>query len=72
MILLICGIQKNDAGELVYRREKDSEISRWACGCQGGKVGRRNVLGVAIGIATLLYIKQIINKDLLYNTENYT
>ena len=27
---------------------------------------------VGIGICTLLYVKQIINKDLLYNTGNST
>ena len=37
-----------------------------------GKGGKRNKLGVGINIYTLLYIKQIINKDLLYSTGNST
>ena len=33
--------------------------------------GRRDKLGVWDNIHTLLYIKQIISKDLLYSTRNY-
>ena len=32
----------------------------------------RDKLGVGINIYTLLYVKQVNNKDLLYNTRNYT
>ena len=37
-----------------------------------GETGRRVKLEVWDYIYTLLYIKQITNKDLLYSTENYT
>ena len=39
---------------------------------QKGKGGKRNKLGAGINIYTLLYIKQIINKDLLHSTGNST
>ena len=37
-----------------------------------GEVGGGINLEIGIDIYTLLYIKQIINKDLLYSTENST
>ena len=39
MMLLICGIQTNDAGQLVYRREKDSdfEMGLWLSRGEGGE-----------------------------------
>ena len=38
---------------------------------QGERRGR-DTLGIGINIYTFLYIKEIVNKDLLYSTENYT
>ena len=38
---------------------------------QGERRGR-DTLGIGINIYTFLYIKEIINKDLLYSTENST
>ena len=37
---------------------------------EGGQGGINQEFG--INTYTILYIKQIMNKDLLYNTENYT
>ena len=39
MILLICGIQKNDAGELVYRREKVQRFRGGLVVVKGGRWG---------------------------------
>ena len=38
----------------------------------GGKVGREINWDIEIVIYTLLYIKELTNKDLLYNTGNST
>ena len=56
-----------------------SSIKRTSVGCrkqtygyQEGKGGRGINWEIGIDIYTLLYIKQITNKDLLYNTRNST
>ena len=64
---------KNVTNELIYRTETDSQISKsnlWLPkGKCGGKVINREI---GINIYTLLYIKLINNKDLLYSTGDYT
>ena len=58
--------------EFVYKTEVDSQIQKtnlWLPGYEewGGKNWE-----IGIDIYTLLYIKQITNKNLLYNTGNST
>ena len=55
MILFTCGIKKKGSNELIYKTELES----WK---QGGINWE-----IVIDIYTLLYIKQITNKDLLYS-----
>ena len=71
MISLTCGILKNDTNELIYKTKTDSQTSKTNLWLPKWKSGERDKLGVGINIYTLLYIKQIIKKDLLYSTGNY-
>ena len=50
------------------REERKNELRKQAYGYQGGKGGINWEIG--IDMYTLLYIKQITNKDLLYSTGN--
>ena len=69
MISPICRILKNDINELIYKTEINSHRTQtnWY---QRGK-GGGDKLGVWVKIYTLLYRKQIKNKDLLYSTGKY-
>ena len=67
MVLLICGIFKNDANELIYKI--DSQTQKTNLQFSKGKGG--NKLGVWVNRSTLLYQKQINNKNLLISTRNY-
>ena len=53
----------NDTNELTYKTERDRE---WTYGCWG----KGWLTDFGIDMYTLLYLKWIINKDLLYNTWN--
>ena len=55
---------------LFTKQKQTHKLRKQTYGYQRGKVGRRDKLGVGINIYTLLYIKQVINKDLLYSTGN--
>ena len=71
MISLICGILKNDTNELIYKTETESQTQKTNLLLPKGKgVG---VINQEFGINryTLLGIKQITNKDLLYSTGIY-
>ena len=73
IISLLCGIQKNDTNELIYKTETDSQTLKtnlWLPSEESGGGGINQEIGV--NIYTLLYIKQIINKDLLYSTGSST
>ena len=64
---------KNDTNELIYKTEIDSQTQKttlWLRKGKGGEGGINQEFGN--NRYTLLYIKQIINKDLLYSAENYT
>ena len=63
--------KKYDTNELIYKTESDSH-EKQTYGYQSGKAGGRGVVnwGTGIGIDTTLYVKQMINEDLLYNTGN--
>ena len=62
---------KNDKNELICQAEKDSQTSKTNVRLSKGKRGGINQ-EFAINIYTLLYIKQIINRDLPYSTGNFT
>ena len=71
MISLICGILKNGTNELTNKTEIESQMQKTTLWLPGGKGGGIN-WDIGIDIYTLLYIKQITNKDLLYSTGNST
>ena len=71
MISLTCRILKKKKGtnELIYKTEVESQIQKtnlWLPGSKGGRINWE----IGIDIYTLLYIKQITNKDLPYSTGN--
>ena len=71
MILLICGIKKKDTNESIYKTETDSQTQKanlWSPKGKGSWGGINEEYG--INRYTLLYVKQISNKDLLCNTRN--
>ena len=66
--------KKKDTNELICKSETDLQTEKtnlWLPKGNGGVGGGINQ-EVAINIYTLLYIKQIINKDLLYSTGDST
>ena len=56
---------------LFTKQKKTHRCRKQTYGYQGRK-GQRDKLGDGIDIYTLLYIKQITNKNLLYSTGNST
>ena len=64
--------KKNDTNELINKTETDSQTQKTNLWLPKGKGGEGINYEVLINIYTLLYIKQIINKDLLYSIENST
>ena len=56
MILLVCGILKNDTNELVYKTEIDPQIQKQAYGYQKGKGWGGINQEFGINIYTLPYI----------------
>ena len=63
--------KKNDTNELIYKTETDTQTQKtklWLPKEKGGRINQE----FGINIYTLLHIKQITNKDLLYSTGNYT
>ena len=79
IILLLCGIQKNGVDEQVFKAEIETQMQRtnvwtprgesqgWVVGGGGGMNWE-----IEIDIYTLLYIKYMTNKNLLYSTGNST
>ena len=62
---------KKDTNELIYKTEVDPQtqkINLWLPKGKGGEINQE----FEINIYTVLYIKQINNKGLLYYTGNYT
>ena len=71
MILLICGILKKGKNELIYETEIELQMQKtnlWLQGVRGGRINWK----IGTDIYTVLYIKQITNKDLLNSTGNST
>ena len=63
--------KKNDTNELEYKTEIDPQTQKTNSWLPEGKCGERNE-GVGFNTYTLLYTTQIINKDLLFSTGNFT
>ena len=57
---------KNDTNELIYKAETDSQTYRMDLCCQGEEWEEGIVREFGINIYTLLYLKWITNKVLLY------
>ena len=72
MISLICGVYKNNTSELIYKTETDSQTSKTNLRFPKREGWRGINQEVRINRYTLIYIKSIINKDLLYSTGNST
>ena len=72
MISLICGIENNGANEPIYKTEIESDVLNKLTVTKGERVGGGINWESGIAIYTLLYIKQITNKNLLYSTGNST
>ena len=70
MTLLIGGIQKYGTNERIYNRNRVTDVENKPVVTKGEREG--NKLGDWDDISTLLYIKQITNKDLLYSRGNLT
>ena len=64
--------KKNDTNELIYKTETNSQISKTNLWLPKGKRGVGGGINQELGtnIHTLLYIKWITNRDLLYSTGN--
>ena len=71
MISLLCGILKNNPKELIYKMETYSQTQKTNIITIRRRGGRGINYKVGINRYTLLYIKYINNKDLLYSTGNY-
>ena len=72
MISQICGIQKNNTNQSVYKTETDSQTQKTNLQSPNVKGGGGAIQGFEINKYKLLYIKQRNNTDLLYNIGNYT
>ena len=70
MSLLICRILKNQANELIYKTETDSQTYGMNSWFPRQEVGEGIVKEFGIDLYTLLYLKWITNKELLYSTGN--
>ena len=62
-------LKENGTNEIIYKTEADSQTQKTNLWLPKGKGGINQELGIKI--YTLLYIKYITNKDLLYSTGNY-
>ena len=61
---------KNDTNILIQETERDSQTQKINLQLTNETLSGRINQEVGFNRYTLLYIKQIINKDLLYSTEN--
>ena len=64
-ILYMWNLKRNDTNELTKQKETH-RLREWAYGCQGEGIVRE----FGIDMYTLLYLKWIANKELVYNTGN--
>ena len=72
MTLLVSRILKNDEMNLFTKQKQTHRRRKQIYGYQRGKGQEGINQKFGSNICTLLYIKQIINKDLLYSTGNST
>ena len=72
MISLICGIYFNGTNKFIYKTEIESQMQKTNLWLSGGKAWVWGGINweFEIDTYTLLYIKWITNKDLLYSTGN--
>ena len=69
----MCNLKKKKGtNELIYKTEIESQMQKTNLWLPGGKGMGRTNWEIGIDVYTLLYIKQITNKDLLYSTGNST
>ena len=62
-------LKRNDTNELIYKTGTDSQTQRMSLRSpEGGDEWGKGNLGVWNGHVHMLYLKWIMNKDLLYNT----
>ena len=64
--------KRKGTNELIYKTEVDPQMQKTNLWLPGGKMGGGINWKIGIDIYTLLYIKQITNKDLQYSTGNST
>ena len=70
MILLICGILKNDTNEPIQNRNKITDFENKFMITKKEKWwGEETDLRYGIGICMLLYMEYLVNRDLLYSTQ---
>ena len=65
-------LKKDGTNELIYKTEIESQTQKTNLWLPGGKGSGRINWEIEMDIYTLLRIKQITNKDLLYRTGNST
>ena len=65
-------LKKNDTNELIHKTEIDEQTQKTNLWLPKGKVGGGINKEFGMKTYTIIYIKQINNKDLLYSTGNYT
>ena len=66
-------LKRTDTNELIYKTARDSQTQRtklYLLWVGGGRMGEGIVREFGMDMYTLLYIKWITNKDLLYSTGN--
>ena len=63
-------VKRNDKNELTYETERDSETQRMNLQLWGIRMGEQIVRESGKAVYTLLYLRWITNKDLLYTTWN--
>ena len=68
MISLMCGILKQGTNEHIYKTDVESQVQKTNLGYQGR--GEGVDWEFRIDIYTLVHIKQVTNKNLLYSTGN--
>ena len=61
-------LKGNDTNEFIYRTETDSDSENELMVTKRGRVGERHIKKFGVDMYTLLYLKCITNKNLLYST----
>ena len=70
-ILYMWNLKRNGTNELRYKTETDPQISRINLWLLGERMEGRTVREFGIDMYSLLYLKWITCKDILYNTCNF-